>query len=84
MNLPFNEKIDHALAKAGGRLYLATLDRPALELFVRAILDDLVVELTDWREAQDQLMKDDPYWKGYTHGMDDAIVEVKTWAQEIE
>jgi len=81
MTISFNHKIDEMLEKAGGKLYLATLDRPALERFVRAILVDIEIDLREWRDAKDEQMKNDKYWDGYEQGMVDAIVAVRTWGQ---
>jgi hypothetical protein len=82
--IPFNHKIDEMLEKAGGKLYLATLDRPALERFVRAILSDIEGDLIEWRDAKDETMSNDKYWDGYEQGMVDAIVAVKTWGQIVD
>ena len=82
--LKFNETIDLMLAKAGGKLYLATLDRAALEQFVRIILADIERDLQEWYDADDPNMKDDPFWDGYKQGMADAIIAIRTWGQDIE
>ena len=82
--LKFNETLDRILVEAGGKLYLATLDREALERFVRAMLADIERELKEWHDAEDESMKDDPFWDGYKQGMVDAIVAVRLWAQDIE
>jgi uncharacterized NAD(P)/FAD-binding protein YdhS len=82
--LPFNEKIDKMLERAGGRLYLANLDRPALERFVREILQDIEKELIEWRDAKDEQMKYDKFWDGYEQGMIDAIVAVRIWGQDVD
>ena len=75
--LKFNETLDRMLVEAGGKLYLATLDREALERFVRAML-------ADWHDAEDEDMKKEPFWDGYKQGIVDAIVTVRLWAQDIE
>lgn len=82
--LKFNETLDRMLAEAGGKLYLATLDREALERFVRAMLADIERELQDWHDAEDEDMKKEPFWDGYKQGIVDAIVTVRLWAQDIE
>lgn len=82
--LKFNDTIDRMLAKAGGKLYLATLDREALERFVRVILEDIERDLQEWYEAEDPSMKDEPFWDGYKQGMADAIVAVRIWGQDFE
>lgn len=79
----FNEKIDQALARAGGRLFLANLDRPALEQFVREILLDVTEEITDWKNARDENMNGE-YWNGYEQGMVDALVAVRLWGQDVD
>lgn len=79
----FNEKINQALDRAGGRLFLATLDRPALERFVREILQDIEQEFTEWRDNTDNNPDDREYWLGYKHAMCDAIVAVRLWAQDV-
>ena len=79
----FNEKLDDALKKAGGTLYLASLDRPALERFVRIMLQDIEKDLQEWRNAKDEEMSG-PYWDGYEQGMVDAIVAVRLWAQNVD
>lgn len=79
----FNEKLNQALERAGGKLYLANLDRPALERFVREILQDIEKDLAGWRDAKDEQMMG-PYWDGYEQGMVDAIVAVRLWAQDVE
>lgn len=84
MSTPFNHKIDEMLEKAGGKLYLATLDRPALERFVHAILEDLEKELKEWCDAKDEAMMNDKYWSGYDQGMVDAIIAVRTWGQTFD
>jgi hypothetical protein len=82
--LSFNKKIDEMLERAGGRLYLANLDRPALERFVRAILTDIERDLVEWRDAKDESMMNDKFWDGYEQGMVDAIVAVRIWGQDID
>jgi hypothetical protein len=79
----FDEKIDAALQRAGGRLFLANLDRPALEQFVREILLDVAKEITDWKNAKDETMNDE-YWDGYEQGMVDALVAVRLWGQNVD
>jgi hypothetical protein len=79
----FNEKIDQAIARAGGRLFLATLDRPALERFVREMLMDIERDLIEWRDARDHTLDDKEWWDGYEQGMCDAIVAVRLWAQDV-
>lgn len=79
----FNQKIDQALERAGGRLFLANLDRPALEQFVREILLDVTEEIIDWKNAKDESMND-LYWDGYEQGMVDAIVAVRLWGQDVD
>lgn len=79
----FNQKIDEALERAGGRLFLANLDRPALEQFVREILLDVTEEITDWKNAKDESMND-LYWDGYEQGMVDALVAVRLWGQDVD
>ena len=78
----FNERLDAAINRAGGRLYLANLDRPALERFVREMLKDIEEDLASWRDARDDKM-DDEYWHGYEQAMCDAIVAVRLWAQDV-
>jgi hypothetical protein len=82
--MKFNKKIDQLLLQAGGKLYLANLDRPALENFIRIVLEDIEAELITWRDAKDEHMMNDKFWDGYVHGMVDAIVAVRTWGQDIE
>ena len=82
--LKFNETVDRMLAKAGGKLYLATLDRAALEQFVRAILADIERDLQEWQLAEEANMKDEPFWDGYKQGMADAIIAVRIWGQDFE
>lgn len=77
----FDKKIDRMLDLAGGRLYLATLDRPALERFVKIVLEDIERDLIVWRDAKDENMTNDKFWDGYEQGMVDAIVAVRTWGQ---
>ena len=79
----FNDKLDEIISRAGGRLYLAHLDRPALERFIRLMLEDIEKELRGWRDAKDEAMYG-PYWEGYEQGMVDAIVAVRLWAQDVE
>jgi hypothetical protein len=79
----FNQKIDQALERAGGRLFLANLDRPALEQFVREILLDVTEEIIDWKNAKDESMND-LYWDGYEQGMVDALVAVRLWGQDVD
>ena len=79
----FNKKIDEALERAGGRLFLANLDRPALEQFVREILLDVTEEIIDWKNAKDESMND-LYWDGYEQGMVDALVAVRLWGQDVD
>lgn len=78
----FNEKLDAAINRAGGRLYLANLDRPALERFVREILKDIEEDLAAWhRHRLDDKVEESQYWNGYDQGMCDAVVAVRLWAQ---
>lgn len=77
----YDKKIDRMLDLAGGRLYLATLDRPALERFVKIILEDIEKDLIEWRDAKDEHTTNDKFWDGYEQGMVDAIVAVRTWGQ---
>ena len=79
----FNKKIDEALERAGGRLFLANLDRPALEQFVREILLDVTEEIIDWKNAKEESMND-LYWDGYEQGMVDALVAVRLWGQDVD
>jgi len=80
----FDGKIDEMLEHAGGRLYLANLDRPALERFVKAILADIEQDLKEWRDAKDEHIMNDKFWDGYEQGMVDAIVAVRTWGQIVD
>ena len=82
-DVEFTDKLDEIISKAGGRLYLAHLDRPALERFVRLMLEDIEQDLKSWRDAKDETMYG-PYWEGYEQGMVDATVAVRLWAQSIK
>jgi hypothetical protein len=85
----FNNKLDEMIERAGGRLYLAHLDRPALERFVRIMLEDIEEDIKGWRDSKDDSIYDDhcqydDYWEGYAQGCADSIVAVRLWAQEIK
>lgn len=81
-HLKFNNKLDEMIERAGGRLYLAHLDRPALERFVRLMLEDIENDIKSWRDSKEESMYG-PYWDGYEQGCVDSIVAVKLWAQDI-
>lgn len=81
-DIKFNNKLDEMIERAGGRLYLAHLDRPALERFVRIMLEDIEADIKSWRDSKDDSMYDD-YWEGYAQGCADSIVAVRLWAQDI-
>ena len=80
--IKFNNKLDEIIERAGGRLYLAHLDKPALERFVKLMLEDIESDIKEWRDAKDVQMIG-PYWDGYEQGCLDAIVAVRLWAQDI-
>jgi hypothetical protein len=81
-DLTWNERIDQALIRAGGKLYLAQLDRPALERFVREILREIEEDIKSWRDSKDESMSG-AYWEGYEQGCTDSIVAVRLWSQDI-
>jgi len=81
-DVKFNNKLDEMIERAGGRLYLAHLDRPALERFVRIMLEDIEEDIKGWRDCKDDSVYGD-YWEGYAQGCADSIVAVRLWAQDI-
>ncbi|NDC04401.1 MAG: hypothetical protein EBZ81_15935 [Betaproteobacteria bacterium] len=81
-DIKFNNKLDEIIERAGGRLYLAHLDRPALERFVKLMLEDIESDIKEWRDSKDVQMIG-PYWDGYEQGCLDSIVAVKLWAQDV-
>jgi hypothetical protein len=78
----FNNKLDEIINLAGGRLYLAHLDRPALERFVRLMLADIEKDINSWRYSKDG-SRYEPYWDGYEQGCSDSILAVRLWGQDI-
>ena len=55
-----------------------------IDRFVEAIKKDLYAKVKSWMDATDENMTTDPYWKGYEHGMVDALCEIANYGKDID
>lgn len=49
-----------------------------LQLFAEMIVKECVESIKVWRDAADEHMNEEEYYKGYRSGCDDSIVEIQT------
>ena len=46
------------------------------ETFSKLIMKECIEGIKEWRDASDEHMDKEEYWKGYRSGCNDAIVEI--------
>jgi len=72
-----NNRIKELLQLVGGNECQALLNSNDLEKFAELIVKECVDGIKSWRDASDEQMDKDEYWRGYRSGCNDAIVEIQ-------
>ena len=68
-----NEKIRELAKQAELNLELQSLK---VEKFAELLITKCIEGIKEWRDASDEHMDKEEYWKGYRSGCNDAIVEI--------
>ena len=76
-----NQKVKELAEQAGFAKEFAisglwSADDEELERFAELIIEDCINGIKEWRDASDEHMDKEEYWKGYRSGCNDAIVEI--------